>query len=187
MHTTPPSLLQRLRQPGAQDAWVRFVKLYTPLIYNWARRKGLQEQDATDLVQEVFAVVFQKMPRFHYDPNRSFRGWLHTITIRRWKDFLRHKQVRPEILAAEMSHLPGPPELDEFAEVEYRRYVVSRALTLMQTDFAPTTWKACWEHVVADRPAAEVAAELGISENAVYVAKSRVLRRLREELAEIWD
>jgi RNA polymerase sigma-70 factor (ECF subfamily) len=67
MHTTSATLLERLRQPADQEAWARFVRLYTPLPYYWARRVGLQEQDAADLVQEVFAVLFQKLPEFTYD------------------------------------------------------------------------------------------------------------------------
>jgi RNA polymerase sigma-70 factor, ECF subfamily len=80
-----------------------------------------------------------------------------------------------------------PDEQQSFDEEEYRQYIVSRALQLMQADFQPDTWKACWEYVVRDRPAADVAVELGISVNAVHLAKSRVLRRLREELNGLLD
>jgi RNA polymerase sigma-70 factor (ECF subfamily) len=77
--------------------------------------------------------------------------------------------------------------LAELLEEEHRRYLVRRALELMQGDFQPTSWKACWEHTVNARPAADVAAELGISENAVYIASCRVLRHLRQELAGLLD
>jgi RNA polymerase sigma-70 factor (ECF subfamily) len=83
MHTTPPSLLERLRQPAEQQAWERFVELYTPLIYYWAHRVGLEGHDAADLVQDVFTVLVQKLPEFHYDPQKSFRSWLHTVTSTR--------------------------------------------------------------------------------------------------------
>ena len=76
---------------------------------------------------------------------------------------------------------------DALIEQEHRDYLVSRALKIMKTDFQPTTWQACWEHVVCGRPVAEVAAELGISAKAVYLAKARVLRRLRQELQGLWD
>ncbi len=86
-----------------------------------------------------------------------------------------------------MAEVAAPEDEGAFGEVEYRRHLVSRALQLMQAEFAPRTWKACWEHVAAGRPAAEVAAELGISVGSVYVAKSRVMARLRQELAGLLD
>ena len=81
----------------------------------------------------------------------------------------------------------APDGIGAFAEVEYQQYVTRRALELMQSEFQPTTWKAFWENVVNERPAADVAAELGLTENAVYLAKGRVLRRLRQELAGLLD
>ena len=83
--------------------------------------------------------------------------------------------------------MPAPPETDPFDEVEYRQQLVRRALQIMQAEFETTTWKACWEFVVSGRPAAEVAAELGVSVDVVYGAKSRVLRRLRQELDGLLD
>jgi len=80
MYTTSVSLLERLRQPGDQEAWSRFVRRYSPHIYDWARRQGLSAEDAADLVQEVFALLVQKMPDFKYDPHKSFRAWLRTVT-----------------------------------------------------------------------------------------------------------
>src|ERR1700722_11673297 len=88
---TPASLLQRLRQPDEQGAWERFVDLYTPLIFFWACRMRLQAQDAADLVQDVFTTLLQKLPEFHYDPGKSFRAWLRTLTVNRWRDSLRRK------------------------------------------------------------------------------------------------
>src|SRR5205823_5013820 len=86
MHTTPASLLERLQRADEQTAWVRFVELYTPVLFAWARRLGLQAQDAADLVQEVFTVLVRKLPEFRYDRQKSFRGWLRTITLNKWRD-----------------------------------------------------------------------------------------------------
>ena len=181
MHTTPVSLLERLRQPDQQAAWTRFVELYTPLLYHWSKRLGLQESDAADLVQEVFVVLLQKLPEFTYDRRKSFRGWLRTVLLHKSEDRRRRQPPppAPHVAATDLLEERGPDVLEE---VEYRQYLVGRALQVMQRDFQPVTWKACWEHVVADRPAAEVAAELDISVGSVYAAKSRVLRRLRQEL-----
>ncbi len=183
MDTTHTSLLERLKLPVDQKAWSHFVDLYTPLIYSWARRVGLQEPDAADLVQEVFAVLVQKMPDFPYDRHRSFRSWLKTVTLNRWRDRCRRLAVRPNEVAGTypLDQIESAAE-ESFGEEEYRKQLVARALELMQAEFQPTTWKACWEFVVAGRPAAEVARQFGISENAVHLAKGRVLRRLRREL-----
>jgi RNA polymerase sigma-70 factor (ECF subfamily) len=188
MHTTPGSLLQRLRQEGKEEPWRRFSELYTPLLYYWARHLGLQQHDAADLVQEVFTVLVRKLPEFTYDREKSFRSWLRTVTLNKWRDFRRRhsEQTLPTENGA-LAELPAPATDDSLAEKEYRQLLIRRALQIMQADFEPTTWKACWECAAEDRPAAEVAAELGMSLGAVYVAKARVLSRLRQELAGLLD
>jgi RNA polymerase sigma-70 factor (ECF subfamily) len=186
MVTTSPSLLQRLRRPDEPAAWARFVELYTPLLYHWARRAGLQEADAADLVQDVFAVLLRQMPLFAYDRHKSFRGWLRTVTLNKWRERQRRRAPGPPPDGA-LADLPGPDGLADFEEAEYRQHLARRALQLMQAEFPPAAWKACWEVVVAGRPAAEVAAELGVRVEAVYTAKSRILRRLRQEMAGLLD
>jgi RNA polymerase sigma-70 factor (ECF subfamily) len=180
MLTTSPSLLERLRHPDG-EAWGRFVELYTPLLYRWAGRLGLQDADAADLVQDTLGVLLRAFPEFEYDPGRSFRGWLRTVLTHRWHRWPRRAALP---LAADLT---GSDPADEAQEEEYRCYLVGRALKIMQTDFEPPTWKACWECVVNGRPAADVADELGMSTAAVYIARSRVLRRLREELRGMID
>jgi len=184
MNTTPVSLLQRLGRLPAAGAWERFVRLYTPLLFYWARRTGLQENDAADLVQDVLVVLVQKLPEFQYQPGKSFRGWMRTVLLNKWRD--RRAAAAPQPLDSDIQ--PAVPDsVALLEEEEYRRYLVGRALRLMETDFAPATWKACWETVVCDRPATAVAAELGITVNAVYLAKSRVLSQLRRDLDGLLD
>jgi RNA polymerase sigma-70 factor, ECF subfamily len=188
MNTTSVSLLERLRQPGEAEAWARLVELYTPLLYYWACKMGLQEQDAADLVQDVFTVLVQKLPEFQYDRHKSFRGWLRTILCNKWRDQQRRSAAFPcSHDEAALANLAGPDAPEPFWETEYRQQLVGRALELMQAEFQPATWKACWEAVVSGRPAADVAAELGMSVAAVYAAKSRVLRRLRQQLDGLLD
>jgi RNA polymerase sigma-70 factor (ECF subfamily) len=188
MYTTPASLLERIRQPASQQAWARLVDLYSPLLYYWTRRLGLQAEDCADLVQEVFVVLVQKLPEFNYDRQKSFRNWLRTLTLNKWRDWRRRRALpRAQGSEAILADLPDEHTHEEFWETEYRQHLVIEALRLMQEEFQPATWKACWEHVVSGRSAAEVARELGISEGAVYVCKSRVLRRLRQELAGMLD
>jgi RNA polymerase sigma-70 factor (ECF subfamily) len=183
MHSTPVSLLERLRDPGETAAWDRFVALYTPLLYHWARRLDLQESDAGDLVQEVYLTLVQELPQFNYQPGKRFRGWLWTVLVNRWRQRRRQREARPvEAGDDALDNYPAPDSAAPLEEEEYRQYLVGRALQLMQADFQPATWKACWEYVVAGRPVEEVAAELGITTNAVHLARARVLRRLRQEL-----
>jgi RNA polymerase sigma-70 factor (ECF subfamily) len=179
MTITPISLLERLKKPVDQSAWSRFVDLYSPLIYSWGRQVGLQDTDAADLVQDVFSVLVRKMPEFAYDEHGSFRAWLKAVTLNKWRENGRRTAGRqgqplPEAVATQ--------ESEAFWEVEYRQHLVGQALRVMQTDFEPKTWQACWALVVEGRPAANVAEELGISVGTVYAAKCRVLARLRQEL-----
>jgi RNA polymerase sigma-70 factor (ECF subfamily) len=185
MLSTSTNLLQRLQQPNQGQAWARFVELYTPLLLAWARKAGLSPEDAADHVQEVFAHLVRKLPEFQYDPQRgSFRGWLRTILTNKLRDRLRRHPMRMgQASDAELAGLIDAATPEQFGEQEHNQYLVRRALELMQAEFEPTTWRACWEFVVNDRPAAEVARQLGITENAVHIAKLRVLRRLRQELA----
>ena len=132
-------------------------------------------------------VMLTKLPDFEYDRSKSFRGWLRTITTNRCRDFFRRRGKMPHTTRDGAVEVDMPDDAELFAEQEYRQRLVSRALDLMQTEFGDSTWRACWETVVNDRPAADVAAELRITVNAVYVAKSRVLRRLRSELDGLLD
>lgn len=184
MLTTPPTLLDRLRNAPDRDAWDKFVTMYTPLFFSWTKRLGMNGHESADFVQDLFVILVEQLPRFRYDPNRSFRAWLKAIAMNRWRSRLRQKKI-DAAEAAELEH--EADSASDFGEAEYRQYLVVRALGIMQAEFEPETWKACWEFVVSGRPAAEVAAELHISVNAVYLSKSRVLRRLRQELAGLLE
>ena len=189
MATTSVSLLKRLQAPTTEEAaWEQFVELYAPLIFHWGRQQGLGDNDAADLVQEVMAKLVTRLKDFQYDPAKRFRNWLRTITINAARDL--HRRRPSEALAvlsrlATVSSEPDPSDL--FEEQEYRAYLVARAMELLRGSLQRTTYRACWEYVVQGRPAAEVAKELGITVNAVYIAKYRVLRRLRLELEGLLD
>src|SRR5262245_33000563 len=128
MQRTPFSLLERLRQPDAGAAWSRFVALYTPLIYSWACRMGLQEQDAADLVQDVFVLLLQKLPEFRYDPQRRFRAWLRTLVVNRWHDTCRRRAAALRHGTAEgLDELTVSDPAQKVWEEEYSRHVISRA------------------------------------------------------------
>lgn len=187
MHTTSPTLLERLRRPNEPAAWARFVDLYSPLLYYWARRMGLQEFDAADLVQEIFALLLQKLPDFQYNAERTFRGWLRTVTINKCRERRRQEANRYKREQANPAPQVADDELDARWDEEYNRAVVGRAIEMLKGEFKPETIQACLAFVVEGKSAAEVAVQFGISEGAVRVAKFRVISRLRQELAGLLD
>jgi RNA polymerase sigma-70 factor (ECF subfamily) len=183
---TPISLLERLRRPEDETAWKQFVHLYTPMLYGWALKTGLSDASAADLVQDVFLVVVQQLPSFQYQHGGSFRAWLRTILMNRWRTWQRRPQpqtVRPEQLdelsASAESELPG--------EAEERCQLVRRALTLVEREVEPVTWQAFRQYVLEGQAPAAVAAALGVKVNVVYLAKSRVFQRLRRLLEGLVD
>lgn len=188
MDRTSINLLKRLKEPNAAGAWTRFVELYTPLIFYWSRQHGLNGLDAADLVQDVLTLLVTKVSTFEYDAGQRFRGWLYTVTLNKARDWNRRQMLRPQTdQSSFVEHIAFNKCSDAFEEREYRAFLVERAKQLIAEEFEPVTWTACWKYVAEDRSAADVAAELGISPNAVRVAKCRVLKRLRDELAGLLE
>ncbi len=188
MDQTSPTLLAKLSGPEHAAAWHRFVHLYTPLLARWAERLGVRPTDRADLIQEVFLTLLRALPQFAGTPGGSFRAWLHTVFISRWHDLCRKRVPAP--LSIGGSGFPAPAVEDPtimIDEEEYRAVLADRAARLIRADFNAATWAAFWATAVEDRPAAEVASELGLSPNAVYLARARVLQRLRQELAGLLD
>jgi RNA polymerase sigma-70 factor (ECF subfamily) len=189
--TTHPSLLVRLRGGGDHDAWTQFVQLYAPLVYGFARRRGLQDADAADLTQEVMRAVHASVHRLEYDPARgSFRGWLFTIAYRKLHDFRTRQQGQvcgsgdtavQDLLAAQ----PAAEEEEHWNE-QYERRLFTCAAEQVRPCFAENTWQAFWRTAVAGESGQQVAEALGMSVAAVYLAKSRVMARLREQIQQ-WE
>jgi RNA polymerase sigma-70 factor (ECF subfamily) len=184
---TPSSLLLRLRRPDDGDAWQRLLCLYKPTVEGWCRRAGLSREDVADVRQEVFQAVARGIADFRRDrPGDSFRAWLHAITRVRIADLRRRQRREPAGVGGSSFHErlqqeAAPEETPEAEASRERGELRQRALRLIQTDFGERTWKAFWGVAVEGRPPADVAADLGLTPGAVYSAKSRVLRRLRQE------
>jgi RNA polymerase sigma-70 factor (ECF subfamily) len=189
MPDTPRSLLERLCQPGAPPAdWDRLVAVYAPLLRGWLLRYPLQGADADDLVQDVLAVVLRKLPQFrHNGRGGAFRGWLRAVLANQVRAFYRQRRGRPEPTDPQEEDSPllqleqPESELSRRWDQEHDRHVLERLLALIRAEFAASTWQAFEQAVVHGRSAAEVGAELGLSPNAVWIARSRVMRRLRAE------
>lgn len=193
--STSSTLLLRV-QARAPDAWDRLVHLYGPLVYHWCRQAGLQDADAADVGQEVFRAVLGAVADFHHDrTGDSFRGWLRTITRNKVRDLARRRAKDPASGAggsAALTRLLDVPDApagasDPGPDPEEQRLLHRRAVEMILADCKPETRAAFLAVVVDRRDPRAVAEELGMSLNAVYLAKSRVLRRLREEFAGLLD
>jgi RNA polymerase sigma factor (sigma-70 family) len=186
---TPPSLLHRLREaPHDADAWRRFDEIYRPLLTGWLRRYSLQVHDADDLVQQVLESVLRELPGFRYEPTRGrFRGWLRQIMVNRLREFWRARKRQRAFVAPLLEQLQdADSELSRRWDREHDRHVLQALLSQIKDDFAATTWQA-FQHVMAGEEPTSVAAALGLSVNAVYLARSRILKRLREAAQDLTD
>jgi RNA polymerase sigma-70 factor (ECF subfamily) len=189
--TTRYSLLLRIADPQNHAAWLEFVAIYEPLVYRVARRRGLQDADARDLCQEVFRAVAGVAHRWEPDPARgSFRGWLSRVARNLTLNALRTQRRRGQAsgdsdLARLIDLQPADDERSREIDNEYRRRLFELAAEAIEPQFTRTTWQAFWQTAVLSREVSRVAAELGISPGAVYIAKSRVLARLRERVSQL--
>jgi RNA polymerase sigma-70 factor (ECF subfamily) len=183
--TTQPTLLLRLRDARDAEAWGQFVELYAPLVYGYLRRHGLQDADAADVTQEVLRAVAGAVGQFDYDPQRgSFRGWLRAVVRSKLCKFLSARRRQP-CGAGEAGRLDDHPAPDDASwDLEYERRLFAWAAERVRVEFRAATWQAFWQTCVEGRAPAEVAAALGLSVGAVYIAKSRVLARLRETIRQ---
>jgi RNA polymerase sigma-70 factor (ECF subfamily) len=181
---TRPSLLLRIRDAGDGASWEEFAELYGPIIRGYCRRRGLQPADADDVGQEVLAQVARAIGAFRYQPDRGrFRDWLGTVTRNKIARFL---EVRGRGAWArggdDATDWPEAPAEDPEWSAEFHSRILEAALARIRPDFEATTWDAFARIWGDGRPAPGVARELGLSIDAVYAAKSRILRRLREEV-----
>ncbi len=188
--TTNVSLLVRLRA-AEPEAWSTLVDLYGPMIYGWCRRSGLADADVQDVGQEVFRTVLRGMSDFRKSrPDDTFRGWLKTITRTRIIDFWRQRAKQPEAVGGS-SHLfrQGQIEFDTLLpndeEPDEVKQLAQRALQYLRSEFSEKTVQAFLGTAVEQRPAAEVGQELGMTANAVNIAKLRVSRALRLALGDL--
>jgi RNA polymerase sigma-70 factor (ECF subfamily) len=189
--TTRISLLTQLRQnPFNQAGWDEFVERYGRHIYRWCRQWKLQDADAEDVTQDILVKLTQKLCAFAYDPSRSFRSWLKTVTHHAWRDFedsRRHAQpaagdsaVQELILTVEaredLAH-----KLEEAFDLE----LLEEAKARVRLRVAPHTWEAFCLMALEGLPVAEVAARVNLQVAMVYVAKSKVQKMLQEEIGKL--
>ena len=180
MNQTPASLLERLKQPNQQAAWNSFVELYTPFLYQWARRQRLKEADAADLIQEVFLLLLRKLPVFHYEHDGSFRHWLRTLTLNKYRELQRRR--RPQVGGDVLDDVAAPESPGAWSDTDERSHLVRHTLRGLQDQFPPSVWRLFEDCMVVGKTSQQVAQERKVSLGAVYAAKSKVIIRLRQEL-----
>jgi RNA polymerase sigma-70 factor (ECF subfamily) len=189
-----PTSLSLLERVAARDeaAWERLVRLYTPLVCYWCRRGQLSGADIDDVTQEVFQAVAADLGRFRSEHRGgTFRGWLRGIARHKLLDHYRRRDRQPRAEGGSDAYQrfqEAPDLLPDWEDTDPEQEVGAlyrRALELVRGEFEDRTWQAFWLAGVEQRPAADVAAELGMTEAAVRKAKSRVLRRLKEEAGDL--
>ena len=189
--STKGSLLARVRDTADHEAWCRFFDTYGPVLYQYARRGGLQDADAADVMQDVLRRVSRAMPEFEYDQRRgTFRGWLFTVARNSLNNFLSAAAQRQpgsgdSKFQQLLAQLPDELEDSRVWDVEYERHLLMRVAEQVKGTFADTTWQAFWQTAVEGKEVKDVADSLGMSLGAVYVAKCRVLARIRREVENI--
>ena len=190
---TRPSLLVRIKDHRDRQAWGQFVEIYAPLVYETARRRGLQDSDAADLTQEVLRSVAGAVARLDYDPGKgTFRGWLYTVTRNALNTFFEAQQRVPRASgdSAVQAWLEEQPARDDGSAIwdqDYQRRLLAYAAEQVRASFEDATWQAFWQTAVEGKPGKAVAASLGMTVGAVYIAKSRVLSRIKEQVRQLLD
>jgi RNA polymerase sigma-70 factor, ECF subfamily len=187
--STSTSLLHR-SQAREPDAWERLVSLYTPLVRHWCRQAGASAQDIADISQDIFATVSTKLPTFRADrPGTTFRAWMRGVARLKLMEHVRHRgqpAVGGTSTRKRLEQVAAPPDLLELSEgPDELTQLCQRALTMVRHEFEERTWTAFWRVAVEEQATADVATESGISPAAVRQAKSRILRRLKEEIGEL--
>ncbi|MBC8874305.1 MAG: sigma-70 family RNA polymerase sigma factor [Planctomycetes bacterium] len=190
---TSVSLLERVRNRD-DVAWQRLVDLYSPLVFSLCRRSGLKSEDASDIMQEVFAAIARKIGDFRRDrPGDTFRGWVRIITRNEIRMLFRRIKDQAHAVGGTSANVrlqeiaEDPLVESETADNEERSGLYHRALELIRNEFEEQTWKAAIETIVSGRSSVDVAADLGMTPGAVRQAKYKVLRKLRQELGEVLD
>jgi RNA polymerase sigma-70 factor (ECF subfamily) len=184
------SLLDRARHRD-QQAWSRLVFLYGPMVEYWCRGWSVQGTDADDLKQEVFQAIANKLETFRRDrPGDTFRGWVRVIAHHKFLDFCRRKQRQPDALGGSDAHrqllqVPDPDNSNVEDSPQEINRLHHRALQIVRDEFEVKTWQAFWQCGVEGVSPVDVGRDMGMTPAAVRKAKSRVLRRLKEELGEL--
>jgi RNA polymerase sigma-70 factor (ECF subfamily) len=184
--STSPTLLGRLQRDSAdQEAWRQFVQRYGPRIYHWCRRWQLQEADAQDVTQNVLLKLVAKLRHFRYDPARSFRGWLKTVTHHALSDFLEEGRREGASCLRTLDEAAAQASLIQCLEEEFDQELLEEAMAQVQLRIAPHKWEAFRLTALEGLSGKEAAARLKMKVATVFTAKSKVQKLLQEEIQRL--
>jgi RNA polymerase sigma factor (sigma-70 family) len=184
---TSLTLLERLQKnPDDPQAWNRFIERYQPRIRRWCLSWGLQDSDADDVAQDVLVKLFAALRKFQYDPSRSFRAWLKTVTQHVWLDFVaarrRHPVQTSERIDTIADSAEAQSDLERQLEDAFEHELLEVAMRRIKERAKPTNWEAFHLTAIEGLSGAEVARRLGIPVGHVFVAKHRVQKMLQDEV-----
>lgn len=191
---TRETLLLKIRDSEDEQAWGQFVELYTPLVFSYCRRRGLGEHDASDVTQEVMRAISRAITKFEYDPAKgSFRSWFYTVARSKLNNYFT-KQARQPLAGGtaveqQLENIPDASEERDW-EIDYKRQMFAWAAEQVRPSFKEHTWQAFWKTAVEDQDPEAVGRDLGMNRGAVYAAKARALKALKEcvqSVAGEWD
>ena len=186
MEPTRSSLLRRVRNLDDATGWDEFDKLYRPILVIYARRRGLRPEEADEIAQQCMTALVERMQTFA--PKSSFRGWLRGMVDHKVNDYLtqrrKHRRADTDLLARTPDPGRSPEEL---WQEQWNRVHLDFCIKRLRTDYAPHTLQAFAMYVLEERPVKEISRRLGMTPNQIYVAKTRVMARIRERFADTID
>lgn len=190
---TRPSLLLRIRNADDVTAWREFAEVYGPLVHRFGRKRGLQDADAADLAQDVLSTVAGTIENLNYNRQIGrFRGWLLTVARSKLSNLFTRRKRQPQgsgdsAMRQSLENIPSTADEEAEWDSEYERRLFEWAAERIRPDFQDATWQAFWSTAVDGLDARTVSDRLGMTVGAVYIAKSRVLARLKDRIKEIGE
>lgn len=186
MDPTSASLLQRVKDPRDSASWREFYRIYQPLLYRYARARGLNQETADELVQQCMTVLSQKMAEFEYSKEKGgFKYWLRRLANNKINDYFKKRKL-PQADSGDFRRAQDREQSpDELWDHQWRQRHLKYCLELIRDEVAPHTYQAFEYHVLAEWPVERVCQTLKLSADQVYTAKSRITKRLRAKMSEL--
>lgn len=188
--STHLSLLHRLSSGGDEEAWADFVRIYSPVIFRTLRFRGLQDADAHDVLQQILMSVKRSLEERRHDPSKAkFRTWLSVVTRNATINALSRR--RPDHGSGDtdvqrrLDSIESDSDEEALFDREFEREVFRKAASMIENDFDPATWRAFWATTVEGHSIESIAEELSKKPGSIYTARSRVMRRLRDEVKRL--
>lgn len=187
-HSTRASLLHRVKDPKNKESWREFFQIYHPLLYRYARLRGLGRENAEELAQQCMTILIDRMPRFEYSRDKGgFKRWLRRLVNNKINDFFKKRKMPLAESADYRKLVDRETTLEEIWEQEWEKKHLQFYLKEVRKDVAPKTYQAFEYYVICDWPVGRVTETLNMTAEQVYAAKSRIIRKLRAKMTRTVD